>query len=65
MQSKPLRSWKLGPPLHKGSQVLSPKYDKDAYVATCLEGEARDFHWDLGQAKSWAQRATQVPRCFV
>ena len=30
-------------PIHTGSQVLSPKYDMDAYMATLFEGEA----WEL------------------
>ena len=36
-------SWNL--PLHTGSQVLSPKYDMHAYMATLSEGEA----WDLNE----------------
>ena len=31
-------SWDF--PLHTGLQVLSPKCDKDAYVATCFGGDA-------------------------
>jgi hypothetical protein len=30
-----------------GSQVLSPKYDMDAYVAIFFGGAAWDFCWDL------------------
>jgi hypothetical protein len=33
------------------SQVPSPNYDMDAYMATLSEGEARDLCWELGQAK--------------
>ena len=43
MQSQPLRAWKLGLTISHGSQVLSPKYDMDVYMATLFEGEA----WDL------------------
>ena len=34
-------SWDL--PLHMGSQVLIPKYDVDAYMATLFGGEVRDL----------------------
>ena len=34
MQSQPSRAWKLGLTTSHGSQVLSPKYDMDAYMVT-------------------------------
>ena len=37
------------------SQVLSPKYDMDAYMATLFGGEARDLCQELGGAKSQTQ----------
>ena len=35
-----------------GSQVLSPNYDMDAYMASLFGGEAWDLCWELGQAKA-------------
>ena len=43
-------SWGL--PLHTGSQVPSPNYDMDAYMATLFRREAWDLCCKLGQAKS-------------
>ena len=41
-----------GLPLYIGSQVLSPKYDMDAYnMATLSGGEAWDLCWELDWAK--------------
>ena len=37
MQSKQLRAWTLGFTASHGSQVVSPEYDKDVYMATFLE----------------------------
>ena len=37
MQSQPLRAWTLGFTISHGSQVVSPKYDMDVYMATFLE----------------------------
>ena len=33
-------------------QVLSPKYDMDAYMASLFGGKAWDLCWELGQAKA-------------
>ena len=60
VQSQPLRAWKLGLTTSHGSQVVSLKYDMDAYMATLFGGEAQDLCYDsglaflleLGQAKS-------------
>ena len=43
MQSQPWRAWKLGLTTSHMSQFLSPKRDMDAYVATLLGSEARNF----------------------
>ena len=43
MQSQPLRAWKLGLTTSHGSEALSPECDIDAYIATCIGGDA----WDL------------------
>ena len=51
MQSQPLRAWKLGLTTLHGSQVLSPKYDMDAYMATFFGGEAWDMCCELDQVK--------------
>ena len=40
-------SWDL--PLYIGSQVLSPKYNMDAYMATLIGGEAWDLCWELNR----------------
>jgi hypothetical protein len=52
VQSQLLREWKLGLTTSYGSQVLSLKYDMDAYMAICFGGEAWDLCWELSQAKS-------------
>ena len=38
--------------VHMGSQVVSPNYDMDAYMATLYGGEAWDLCCELGRAKS-------------
>ena len=53
MQSRPLRAEKLGLTTSYGSQVFSPNYDMDAYMATCFGGEAWDLCYELGRAKSY------------
>jgi hypothetical protein len=63
-----LNHWEHGSwdfPLHMGSQVLSPKYDMHAYMATLFEGEAWDLCCELGRAKNWTQLSTQLPQIFV
>ena len=37
--------------VHMGSQVLSPKYDVDASMATLFGGEASDLCWEVGLSK--------------
>ena len=43
MQSQPLRAWKLGLTTSHEFQVLSPKYEMDAYMATHFGGEPQDL----------------------
>ena len=50
-------NWDL--PLHMDSQVLSPKHDTNAYMATLFGDEAWDLCWDLDRAKSQTQLSTQ------
>ena len=42
--------------VHIGSQVLSPKYEMDAYMATLLGGEA----WDLHMTLRWPKVLTWI-----
>ena len=65
MQFQPLRAWKLRLTTSHGSQVLSPNYDMDAYMATLFGGEAWDLCYKLGQAESKTQFSTQVPRTLL
>ena len=51
-------SWELSP--HMGSQVLSPKYDTNAYMTTLFGGETQDLCWKLGEAKSYTQLAAKI-----
>jgi hypothetical protein len=51
--------------LHTRSQVISPKYDMDTYMATPFGGEAWDSGWKLGQAKNYTQLPTQVPWTII
>ena len=46
-----LSRWKPGWDffISHGSQVLTFKYDVDAYMATLLGGEAQDLCWEFGQ----------------
>ena len=37
VQSQPLRAWMLGFAISHGSQVVSPKYDMDVYMALLLK----------------------------
>ena len=55
-------SWDL--PLHTRFQVLSPKYDMDAYMATLSEGEAWDLCRELGREKNHTQLSTQA-RAYI
>ena len=49
MQSQPSRALEVGDlSLHMGLQVMSLKYDMDAYMATLFGREV----WDLSRAKS-------------
>jgi hypothetical protein len=51
-------SWDL--PLHTWSQVQSPNYDMDAYMAALFGGEAWDLCCELGRGQSETQLSTQV-----
>jgi hypothetical protein len=48
-----------------GSQLLSPKYDLDTYMATLLGGEALDLCWRLDRPKSLTQLSTQILQLFM
>ena len=56
VQSQPLRDTYnlncLVLALYTGSQVISPNYDMDAYMASLFEDEAWDLCYELGRAKS-------------
>ena len=51
MQSQLLRAWKLGLTTSHKSQVLSPNYDMDTYMATLFGGEAKDFMLRVGSSQ--------------
>ena len=63
MQSWLLRSWVLGLTTSQGTQVLGPKYDMNAYMATLSGGEAWNLCWELGRAKSKNPTLDQTSPC--
>jgi hypothetical protein len=52
LQSQPLRAWNVRLPTSHGSQVLSPKHEIDAYMATLSGSDPWDLCWQLGRVKS-------------
>jgi hypothetical protein len=57
-----LNHWEHGNwdwPFRMDSQVLSPKHDMDAYMATLFGGEAWDLCWELDRAKRQTRLSTQ------
>ena len=55
--------WDL--PLHMGSQVISPKYDVDAYMATLFGGKTWDLCWELSLSKRLNSTFNRSPDIFL